>query len=131
MINTNTQNLSSIGSYLKDIPFLPTPDEYSYENFLRLYLNNNNQFYFNILSTKIDFDGELDTSTYYKITVKKRIPWTTLSYNEYRNINLWWLIMAVNKIYNPIEYPVPGTELKILYPEYVRYVIDIINNKLK
>lgn len=131
MISSNTQNLSTLGSFLKDIPFLSTPDEYSFENYMRLYLNKNNQFYFNLLTTSISFDGELDTSTYYNITVNRRIPWTTLSYNEYRNMNLWWLIMAVNNIKNPIEYPVPGTVLKILYPEYVRYVVDTILNKLK
>lgn len=131
MISSNTQNISAIGTFLKDVPFLNTPDEYSFESFMRLYLNNKNQFYFNLLTTNIYFEGELDPSTYYKITVSKKVPWTTLSYNEYRNMNLWWLIMAVNKIKNPVEYPVPGTELKILYPEYVRYVIDTINAKLK
>lgn len=131
MLNSNTQNISAIGAFLKDIPFLKTPDEYSFESFLRLYLNDKNQFYFNILTTSIFFDGELDPSTYYKIVVSKKVPWTTISYNEYRNMNLWWLIMAANKIRNPVEYPAPGTELKILYPEYVRYVIDTINAKQK
>ena len=76
------------------------------------------------------FDGELDASTFYYINVTKSIPWTTVSYNEYRNMNLWWLIMAVNKIKNPMEYPKPGTQLKILYPQYVRYVVDQITDKV-
>jgi len=131
MNNTNTQGLSSLGPFLRDINFLRDPDEYSFENFLRLYLNDSNQFYFNLLSTSIYFEGELDPSTYYKVTVSKKVPWTTLSYNEYRNMNLWWLIMAVNNIRNPVEYPTPGTELKILYPEFVRLVIDNITSKQK
>lgn len=127
---TYSQNISAIGPFQKDIPYLPEVDEYSFESFMRLYLTDKNQFYYNLLTTKIFIDGELDASTYYNITVTRKIPWTTISYNEYRNINLWWLILAVNKITNPVFYPEPGTELKILYPEYVRIVIDQINQKL-
>jgi hypothetical protein len=131
MITSYSQNVSSLGTFIKDIDFLPAPDEYSYENFLRMYLNKDNQFFFNLLSSSIHFDGELDASTFYTITVTKRVPWTTISYNEYRNMNLWWLILAVNNIKNPLDYPAPGTELKILYPDSVRYVIDTINEKLR
>jgi len=131
MVSSNTQNLSALGPFLRDIPFLRDADEYSFENFMRLYLNEKNQFYFNILTTSIYFEGELDPSTYYNVTVTKKVPWTTISYNEYRNMNLWWLIMAVNNIRNPVEYPAPGSVLKILYPEYVRVVIDNITSKQK
>jgi hypothetical protein len=129
MITTYQDSVSSLGSFLKDVPYLSQSDEYSFENFLRLYLTKDNQFYFNILSTQIFIDGELNPTTYYTIRVNKRVPWTTLSYNEYRNMNLWWLIMIVNKIRNPLNYPEPGTELKILYPNYVRFVIDKITEK--
>lgn len=127
---TFSQSGSAIGNFQKDIAYLPELDEYAFENFLRIYLTKDNQFYYNLLTTKISFDGELDASTYYKITVTKSLPWTTISYNEYRNMSLWWLIMAVNNIKNPIQYPKPGTELKILYPQFVRYVLDQIKEKL-
>jgi hypothetical protein len=129
MITTHSQNISAIGSFLKDVPYLSQADEYSYENFLRIYLTKDNQFFYNLLSTQIYIDGELNTSTYYIIRVNKKVPWTTLSYNEYKNMNLWWLIMAVNKIRNPLLFPEPGTELKILYPNYVRFVLDTIKEK--
>ena len=131
MITTSTQNISALGSFRKDIPYLPEIDEYSFESFLRMYLTKDNQFYYNILGASVFFEGELDPSTYYKIKITRKMPWTTVSYNEYRNINLWWLILAVNKIVNPVEYPVPGTELKILYPKYVRYVIDKITERVQ
>jgi hypothetical protein len=129
-MTTSQQSVSSLGLFQKDIPFLPTLDEYAFENFLRIYLTKDNQFYYNLLTTQVAFEGELDTSTFYYINVTKSIPWTTVSYNEYRNMNLWWLIMAVNKIKNPMEYPKPGTQLKILYPQYVRYVVDQITDKV-
>jgi len=131
MIITNQQSISAVGPFQKDVPYLPTLDEFSFENFLRLYLTKDNQFFYNLLTTQVVIDGELDASTFYTITVTKSIPWTTISYNEYRNMNLWWLIMATNKIRNPIEYPVPGTQLKILYPQFVRYVVDQIIEKQK
>jgi hypothetical protein len=130
MIITNSQNISAIGPFQKDVPYLQSPNEYSFESFMRVYLNKDNQFFYNLLTTQISFDGELDPSTYYVITINRRVPWTTISYDEYRDISLWWLILAVNKIRNPVEFPVPGTELKMLYPEYVRKVIDRINEKL-
>lgn len=129
MIITHSQGISAIGSFQKDIPYLSKSDEYSYENFLRLYLTKDNQFFYNLLSTQIFIEGELNTSTYYTIRVNKKVPWTTLSYNEYRNMNLWWLIMVVNNIRNPLLFPEPGTELKILYPNYVRFVLDAIKEK--
>lgn len=129
MIATYSQSISALGTFQKDVPFLSRADEYSFQNFLRLYLNKDGQFFYNILSAQVVIEGELDPSTYYTITVNKKVPWTTLSYNEYRNMNLWWLIMAVNKIRNPIKFPEPGTQLKILYPNFVRLVIDKINEK--
>lgn len=126
MITSSIQSISALGSFRKDLPYLPELDEFSFESFLRMYLTKDNQFYYNILGTSINFEGELDPSTYYNITITKKVPWTTVSYNEYRNMNLWWLILAVNNIQNPVEYPTPGTKIKILYPKYVRYVIDKI-----
>lgn len=125
---TYQQSNSALGSFQKDVPYLPTLDEFSYENFMRLYLTKDNQFFYNILTSNIVINGELDPSTYYNITITKKIPWTTIAYNEYRNMNMWWLVLITNRIVNPVEFPVPGTVLKILYPKFVRYVIDKINN---
>lgn len=129
-MTTNSQAISSLGTYRKDIPYLPGVDEFSLESFLRMYLTKDNQFYYNILTSNIVIDGELDPASYYTVTITKRIPWTTIAYNEYRNMNMWWIILITNKIANPVEFPKPGTVLKILYPRFVRYVIDEINNNL-
>lgn len=127
---TNSQSISALGMFRKDISYLPEVDEFSFESFLRMYLTKNNQFYYNLLTSNIVIDGELDPASYYTVTITKRIPWTTIAYNEYRNMNMWWIILITNKISNPVEFPKPGTVLKILYPRFVRYVIDQINNNL-
>lgn len=129
-LNTANEGLSSLGPIIKDVDFLGKINEYNFENFLRLYRSRDNHFHYNLLSNAIHIDSELDVSTYYKITVYKSVPWTTLSYNEYRTMHLWWLIMEVNKIQNPLDYPAPGTVLKILYPTYVKTIINSIYDKV-
>jgi hypothetical protein len=130
MITSYTDGLSAIGDYQSIVQSLPPLNEYQYENFLRLYLTENNQYFYNLQSFAVYFLDELDPSTYYEIQVNKSMPWTAISYNEYRTMDLWWLIALVNKIYNPLKFPDTGSKLKILYPEYVRSVITSINNEL-
>lgn len=129
-LDSANEGLSGVGPFIRDVSFLGKINEYNFENFLRLYRNKDNQFFYNILSNTINIDPELDTSVYYEIRVQKSVPWTTLSYNEYRTMHLWWLIMEVNKITDPLSYPVPGTVLKILYPTYVKTVINNIYNQV-
>jgi len=128
-LNTTTDASSSVGSFNRDLGFLPRLNEFDFENFLRVYRNTDNQYFYNLLTNAITFDKDLDASVFYEVTIRKSIPWTTLSYNEYRTMHLWWLIMEVNHITNPLDYPVPGTKLKILYPRFVKTVIDEIYNQ--
>jgi hypothetical protein len=129
MITSYQDGLSAIGDYQKDIETLEKLDEYQYENFLKLYLTENNQYYYNLQSFSVYFLDELDTVTYYEIEITKSMPWTAISYNEYRTMNLWWLIMVINKIYNPLEFPKAGSKLKILTAEYVKIVINKLKNE--
>jgi len=130
MITSYTDGLSAIGDYQKNILSLPKLNEYQYENFMRMYLTEDNQYYYNLQSFSIYFLDELDTSAYYEIQLNKQMPWTSISYNEYRTIDLWWLIVLINKIYNPLEFPKAGSKLKILFPQYVRTVLTKLNNEL-
>lgn len=130
MITSYTDGFSAIGDYQINIPSLPPLDEYKYENFFKTYLTENNQYFYNLQSFAVYFLDEIDPSTYYEIQINKSLPWTAISYNEYRTMDLWWLITVVNKIYNPLKFPDAGSKLKILYPEYVRSVITRINNEL-
>jgi hypothetical protein len=130
MITSYTDGLSAIGDYQRNIGSLQTLNEYQYENFFRMYLTEENQYYYNLSSFALYFLDELDTSTYYEIELNRQLPWTAISYNEYRTMELWWLIILVNKIYNPLEFPKAGTKLKILFPQYVRTILTKLNNEL-
>lgn len=130
MITSYTDGLSAIGDKQTDILSLPRLSEYQYENFFKMYLTEDSQYFYNLLSFTVYILDELDPSTFYEITMDRSMPWTAISYNEYRNIDLWWLIMVVNKIYNPMEFPLAGTKLKILYPQFVRAVLTKLKNEL-
>lgn len=130
MITSYTDGFSAIGDFQKDIINLPRLNDYEYHNFFKLYLTEDSQYYYNLFSFCVYILNELDPSSYYEITVDRSIPWTSVSYNEYRNIDLWWLIMVVNKIYNPMEFPKPGDKLKILFPQFARHVLTKLKDNV-
>jgi hypothetical protein len=131
LLTTHKEGLSAIGSYQKDIYTLEQLSDYRYENFFKIYATEDQQYYYNLLSFSVYFLDELNDSTYYEITINKSMPWTAISYNEYRTMDLWWLIMLVNKIYNPLEFPKAGTKLKILLPDFVKKIITKLKDELK
>lgn len=126
--------LSALGFFRKDLDFLETVPSISYENIFRMYATENidssNFYYFNILNS-VYFPDNIPPTSYYIITLNKRLPWTAISYNEYRTTDLWWIIALANKIYNPVYYPAPGSTLKIIKPEYVKLVLDEITSQIK
>ena len=83
-----------------------------------------------LLWISIIFPDNLNENLFYTITVNDKTPWTTISYNVYNTIELWWLIVLINKISNPVL-PSSKTTLKILKPEYIRSVLSQINDQLK
>jgi hypothetical protein len=124
-----TDGLSALGDFQKDVLSLQRPSEFQYENFFRMYLTEDSQYFYNLLSFSVYVLDELDPSTYYEITIDRKLPWTAISYNEYRNIDLWWLIMVVNKIYNPLSFPDQGSKIKIIYPQYVKKILTKLKNE--
>lgn len=124
--------LSALGFFREDINALSKLQKNSYENIFRMYSteNNSNYIFYNILNS-VYIPTPLQTGTYYTITTQRVMPWTAISYNEYKSINLWWLIVLANNIYNPIQYPAAGTSLNIIKPSYVPTIIDNISQQLR
>lgn len=126
--------LSALGTFRRDLRVLGENPEVSYENIFRVYSTENtdqgNFLYYNLLNS-VYLPETLSPTTYYTITLNRRLPWTAISYNEYRTIELWWLIALTNKVFNPISYPAPGTTLNIIKPELVKTVINDISTQLK
>jgi len=47
----------------------------------------------------------------------------TISNRYYGTPSLWWIIAMINSMINPFEDLTPGTNLKILRPEYIYQVL--------
>lgn len=108
---------------------LPSINSNRYENLFNIFTtkkDNNLYYYYNILS-KITIPDTTSNDVYELYKVDKLLPLTTLSYNIYGTIHLWWLILLANKIKNPVMLIEPGSVLKILKEDYINDVI----NKLK
>jgi hypothetical protein len=120
---------SALGLFRNDINNLLNVSENCYENIFRMYTTTDNQYFYNLLNN-VCLPVDISPSYFYVVKISRKTAWTVISYNEYKTMNLWWLICIVNNIQNPIDYPVPGTQLKIIYPQYVKTILDEINSKI-
>ena len=116
------------GDYRNNISDLKKLNEYKYENLFRIYDIDNYKVY-NIINT-LKFDKDIDREYYYEWIVNRPLAWTIISYIHYDTIHLWWLICIFNEIQNPVQFVETGTRLKIFKPEYVRKIIDQIEEKI-
>jgi len=120
--------MSEIGKFQNQINELNSLNNLRYENIFRMYKNDTNQFYYNILrSINTPTDIDEDKIVYY--TCRSKLPWTMISFNIYGNIELWWLLCLVNKIDNPINVPDVGTTLKAIAPAFVKDVLSEVISK--
>lgn len=118
------------GSYQNDITDLPALVPSRYENIFKVYKTEDNQYFYNISKAISLNNYEVDDEKVYLMQVKKRSPWTTVSFNAYQTIELWWLICLVNKIRDPVVIPAQGTYIKIVKPQYIKNIISDIKRLL-
>lgn len=119
------------GNYQNKIKALPSLKNTRYENIFKLYQTENiNQYYYNLLQSIYLPENINEDFVYYQL-VNDKIPWTIISFNAYKTIDLWWLICLTNKVYNPVKYPDRGTLLKIIKPLYVNTILNEIKLSLK
>ena len=85
---------------------------------------------YNILQ-QIILPDEVSEKMIGTIQVKGNIPYTTLSFQLYKDISLWWLICLANKIDNPTQLISAGTTLRYIKPNFVRQVTSQIKAQLK
>jgi hypothetical protein len=104
-----------------------------YENLFNMYevINSNSDSYafYNILS-KSSLPIDLDDSIYDYYKIEYDIPLTILSYNIYNDIRLWWLIMLVNKLNNPVINLQQGSIIKAVKPQYVNEFTKSIKERI-
>lgn len=122
MIVQNKQN---------DIESLDKLSRDKYENIFNVYTKTkgDTQYYFFNILKKISIDTDnIDPNVFKYVKLNRRIPWTTVSYQEYRTQYLWWLILLTNNITNPVILPQIGDVLRIIKREYVPDILEAIND---
>jgi len=118
------------GDFQNNIENLPLLKNTRYENIFKVYQKDTGQYYYNLLQS-IFLPEQLNEDYVYYQQISTKMPWTAVSFNAYKNIDLWWLICLANKIYNPLKYPERGTLIKIIKPQYVSTILAEIRNALK
>lgn len=120
------------GQQQDDIPDLPMLGRERYENIFNVYTTQKDEnsfyYYYNILN-KIVIPTFIDGSIYDTVTLNKRLPWTTFSFQLYKTIDLWWLLFLINKPKN-IFVAEPGIEYKYIQQEYIEQVLTDIGEQI-
>lgn len=99
----------------------------NFENLFNVYKTADDQYFYNINRT-INIPDTISSIYYKNHSVVYGDTWTGLADKYHRDVKLWWLICAANHIINPIEFPVPGSNLKILTDDVVQAILTDIRD---
>ena len=95
-----------------NISDLPTLKMENMENIFNVYQDENGMYFYNLLQT-VTFPTDLPFNLFEAYTIKSGDTWPLISYKTLENTNMWWVILLVNHIQNPVILPVAGTIIKI------------------
>lgn len=110
---------------IRDIPTIS--DEY-YENIFNVYNTKDDYYYYNI-SKKVSFNlADVDNSNVNYVYIDAPMPLTTISFNLYGTIHLWWIVAQMNKL-NPVTIPPAGTVFIVPNKEYINNIINAIKQQ--
>ena len=99
----------------------------NYENIFNVYSNSDSQYYYNILKTIVVPD-EISEEYYSSYTIKTGDTWPSLAKTYYGDVKAWWIICVTNNIFNPVEMPKPGKQIKLLTRQIAKSILTLINN---
>jgi len=117
------------GNFQNNINDLPRLNSTRYENIFKIYKEKDIYYYYNIIQS-LYLPSNIDEEKVYYMVISNRMPWTTISYNAYKTIDLWWLICLANSIYNPVEFPRVGTSVRVIKSVYVNDILKDIKTYL-
>jgi len=113
-----------------DIPLLPKINGIQYENIFPVYTikKNGKDFYFYNINNKIILPTKIDERYIDTIIPDKVLPWTTLSYQIYGNIYLWYILYMMNNDGN-IPTFITSTIKPIVFikPEFITNITSNLN----
>jgi len=100
-----------------------------YENIFNINLideDGSNLYFYNILN-KVVFPDDISDEYITEIVINVDKPWTTLSHEIYNTIQLWWVIVLLNKP-DYIFKAQAGTTYKFIKPGFINAVLQQITN---
>lgn len=122
--------MDTLGKYQNNISSLNQLDLEHYERIFKVFetVNDDKSFYYYNILKKIQFPEIINSGIVKFYTTPSILPFTTISYNIYKDIRLWWLLYLVNKdkLGSNIFTVPAGTQLKYVDPLY----LDVIFNQI-
>lgn len=99
-----------------------------YENIFKVSLikNKDKSFYFYNILNKVVFPKDIDKDIFTVKVLNVDTPWTTLSYQIYGTITLWWVCFLLNN-HKDIFIARAGKQYKFIKPEYIENVLQNLN----
>ena len=118
------------GKIRKQIKELDTLGSQLYENIFKVSLikNDDKSFYFYNTLNRVIFPDKIDKEVFDIKILNSDTPWTTLSYQLYGTINLWWVIFLLNKP-QYIFLAKAGQQYKYIKPEYIGNILTNLVNE--
>jgi hypothetical protein len=105
-----------------NISDLPTLKAENMENIFNVYQDENGMYYYNLLQT-VTFPTNLPFNLFDSYTVKSGDTWPLISHKTLNNTNIWWVLLLVNHIMNPVLLPEPGLTIRIPKPQVVKEIL--------
>lgn len=122
--------MNNLGKFQNSVSGLKKLDLEHYERIFKVFevVNKDKTFYYYNILKKIQFPEIINSNIVKFYTTPSVLPFTTISYNIYEDIRLWWLIYLINKstIGSNIFTVPAGTQLKYVDANY----LDIIFNQI-
>ena len=100
-----------------------------YENIFNVNLideDGSDLYFYNILN-KVVFPDDISDEYITEVVINVDKPWTTLSHEIYGTIQLWWVIVLLNKP-DYIFKAQAGTTYKFIKPGFINAVLQQISN---
>lgn len=124
--------MSIQGLYQNNVPGLAKLKLQHYERIFKVFdiESTDKKFFFYNILRKIEFPDNIDPNIikYHNMEISK--PLTTISYDIYGDLRLWWLIFLLNKaVIGSNLFIIPaGVQLKFIKPEFLETVFIQITN---
>jgi hypothetical protein len=113
-----------------EISNLPKIPSTRYENIFNVYtfVKEDKDFYFYNLNNKVQLPVNVDNNYLNTIVLDRTLPWTTLAYRVYGDMNLWFILYIMNKQSSTPSFTANiGESLIYIKPEFISAVLSKLN----